>query len=74
MTYVRSKNIKGKIYYYLVKSVRDGNKVHQINLAYLGTEKPTEGEVKKLKKRHEKLSMSLERDITFIPVSSSPSL
>ncbi len=54
MTYVRSKNIKGRIYYYLVKSVRDGDKVRQINLAYLGAEKPTEEEVRKIKKRHKK--------------------
>jgi len=54
MTYVRSKNIKGRIYYYLVKSVRDGDKVRQINLAYLGAEKPTEEEIRKIKKRHKK--------------------
>jgi len=54
MTYVRSKNIKGRIYYYLVKSVRDGDKVRQINLAYLGAEKPTEEEIRKIKKRYKR--------------------
>jgi len=54
MSYVRSKNINGRIYYYLVKSVRDGNKVRQINLAYLGAEKPTEEEIRKIKKRYKR--------------------
>ncbi len=53
MTYVRSKNIKGRTYYYLVKSVREGKKIKQINLAYLGAESPGEEEVRKLKKRYE---------------------
>jgi len=54
MSYVRSKNINGRIYYYLVKSVRDGDKVRQINLAYLGAEKPTEEEIRKIKKRYKR--------------------
>ncbi|RLI93336.1 MAG: 2-C-methyl-D-erythritol 4-phosphate cytidylyltransferase [Candidatus Altiarchaeales archaeon] len=54
MAYVRSKKINGRVYYYLVKSVRDGNKVRQINLAYLGAEKPTEEEIRKIKKRYKR--------------------
>jgi hypothetical protein len=53
MSYVRSKNIKGRTYYYLVKSIREGKKIKQINLAYLGAENPTGEEVKKLRKKHE---------------------
>jgi hypothetical protein len=53
MAYIRTKKIKGGTYYYLVKSVREGKRVHQINLSYLGTEKPDGEEVKRLKKKHE---------------------
>lgn len=40
MAFIRTKQIKGKIYYYLVKSVREGNKVRQVILKYLGTTPP----------------------------------
>ena len=41
MAYVR-KQIRGKrSYYYLVKSERDGKKVNQRVLRYLGTSQPT---------------------------------
>lgn len=34
--FIREKQIKGKTYYYLVKSVRTGKNVKQINVAYIG--------------------------------------
>lgn len=36
MTYVRTKTIKGRTYYYLVEGVRVGNKTYQKVVAYLG--------------------------------------
>jgi hypothetical protein len=54
VAYLRTKKIKGNIYYYLVQSVREGKKVRQIVLAYLGAERPNGEEVRKLKKKHEK--------------------
>lgn len=41
MVYVRGKKIKGQTYYYLVKSVREGDRVRQVSLEYLGAEKPS---------------------------------
>ncbi len=46
--YIRKKTIKGKEYYYLVRSVREGKNVRQAFLAYLGTEKPDKKELKKI--------------------------
>jgi len=40
MAYIRTKKIKGRTYYYLVKSVREGDRIRQVMLEYLGTEKP----------------------------------
>lgn len=39
MSYVRKKKIKGRIYYYLVESKREGKKVRQIHKKYLGSGK-----------------------------------
>lgn len=39
MSFIAIKKIKGKKYYYLVESKREGNKVKQKNIAYLGSEK-----------------------------------
>jgi len=50
MAYVRAKKVKGRTYYYLVKSVRVGDRVRQVNLEYLGAEKPSTRHVKKLSK------------------------
>jgi hypothetical protein len=36
MTFVRSKTIKGRQYFYLVEGVRKGNKTFQKVIAYLG--------------------------------------
>ena len=38
--FIRVKYIKGRPYYYLVKSIREGGKVKQKVLKYLGTRKP----------------------------------
>ncbi len=40
MAYVRTKTIKGKTYRYLVKSVRDGKKVRQVFISYIGNPPP----------------------------------
>lgn len=53
MVYLRTKKIKGKIYYYLVKSVREGKIVRQIVLEYIGPKEPSSEEVRKLKKKYE---------------------
>ena len=39
--YIRRKIIRGKEYWYLCKSVREGSKVRQKVIKYLGTMKPT---------------------------------
>lgn len=39
MTYIVKQKVKGKDYYYLRKSVREGNKVFSKNVAYLGKDK-----------------------------------
>lgn len=41
MVYIRAKTVRGRTYYYLVKSVRDGGSVRQIVLKYMGREKPS---------------------------------
>ena len=42
MPYVRVKRRGQKVYYYLVESKREGNKVRQRIIRYLGTKPPTE--------------------------------
>lgn len=54
MSFIRTKRVKGGTYYYLVKSVREGKRVYQINLAYLGAVEPSQKEVEKLKKKYDK--------------------
>jgi len=41
MAFVRVKRKGNRIYYYLVESKREGNKVRQRVIRYLGTEQPT---------------------------------
>ena len=48
MTYVRTKTIKGQTYYYLVESHREGDKVRQRVIKYLGKEKPSPEELERL--------------------------
>ncbi len=45
MVYIREKIVRGRIYYYLVRSVRDEGKVRQIVLKYLGKNKPSAEEL-----------------------------
>lgn len=49
--FVRKKTIRGRTYYYLVKSVRKGKMVRQRVLAYLGNIKPFRLELGKIKKK-----------------------
>jgi len=41
MTFIRTKKVKGHTYYYLVESYREGGKVKQRVIRYLGKNKPT---------------------------------
>ena len=45
MAFVRTKTIKGKTYRYLVKSVRDGKKVRQVFVSYIGNPPSAPGRV-----------------------------
>ena len=45
MAYVRAKHRGQRVYYYLVESKREGNKVRQRIIRYLGTKPPTEEEL-----------------------------
>lgn len=51
MAFIREKTVKGRTYYYLVKSIREGNRVRQKTIKYIGPEKPSEDEITRLKKR-----------------------
>jgi hypothetical protein len=51
--YVRKKRIKGREYYYLVRSVRSGNSIRQEYLAYIGTFAPQIKKLDALKAKHE---------------------
>jgi len=50
MAFVRTKRIKNRIYYYLVESRREGNRVRQKVLKYLGAEAPTEEEIEAMRR------------------------
>lgn len=54
MVFIRAKRIKGKDYYYLVKSQRRGQKVNQITLGYLGTKIPSQEKIVTLEKKYQK--------------------
>ena len=45
MAFVRTKKIKNKTYYYLVESRREGGKVKQKVIKYLGAEMPTKEQI-----------------------------
>lgn len=49
MVYLKATKVKGHIYYYLVRSVRKGDKVRQVIVQYFGSKKPGDEEVKKLR-------------------------
>jgi hypothetical protein len=50
--FVRKKTIKGRQYYYLVRSVRAGDTIRQECLEYLGPKLPPKKELEALKKKH----------------------
>lgn len=52
MVFIRSKTVKGRRYYYLVKSIRKAGKVRQKFLQYLGSREPSDDEVRRLVKKH----------------------
>ena len=48
MPFVRTKKIYGQTYYYLVQNVREGSKVRQKVLKYLGKDKPSSEELERI--------------------------
>jgi len=50
MSYIRKKKFGGREYWYLCKSVREGSKVRQKVIKYLGTKKPSPEELEIIKK------------------------
>ena len=50
MPFVRTKHRGQKSYYYLVENKRDGDKVRQRVIRYLGTKPPSEEELKNILK------------------------
>jgi hypothetical protein len=50
--FVRKKTIKGNVYYYFVKSVRNKTHVRQVILDYLGSTPPSEKKLKVLVVKH----------------------
>jgi hypothetical protein len=50
MAFVRAKRIKNKTYYYLVESKREGNKVRQRVIKYLGAEMPTKEQIEAMRR------------------------
>jgi hypothetical protein len=47
--FIRANRRKNKVYYYIVKSERDGKKVKQKNLLYLGSAETVFNKLKKKK-------------------------
>jgi hypothetical protein len=50
--FIRTKKKDGRIYYYIVKAVRKGNKVQQKVLCYLGTAETLLKRVRQFKKKN----------------------
>lgn len=48
MSFVRAKKFNGRTYFYLVKNYREGKKVRQKVLRYLGTERPSPEALKRI--------------------------
>jgi len=60
--FIVKKNINGKDYYYLRKSVREGDKVKAVNVAYLGkTKKEAEEKFKKIISQKNKMKDNIEK-------------
>ncbi len=53
MSFIRTKNIAGNEYFYLVENKREGDKVKQTVLKYLGTTKPEKKEIEQILKEIE---------------------
>jgi len=51
MAFVRTKKIKGGTYYYLVESIREGKRVRQKVIKYLGTKAPTKEEIEAVRRK-----------------------
>ncbi|MFH0861398.1 MAG: hypothetical protein V1875_00065 [Candidatus Altiarchaeota archaeon] len=52
--FVRKKVINGRGYFYLVRSVRKGDRIRQECLEYLGPNLPAKRKVEELKRKHSK--------------------
>jgi hypothetical protein len=50
--FIRKKRIKGRTYYYLVKSVRLGERIVQKYLEYFGAVEPTKRQLELARKKH----------------------
>ena len=50
MAFVRTKRIKNRTYYYLVESKREGNKVKQKVIKYLGAQMPTKEQIETMRR------------------------
>ena len=50
VAFVRTKRKGDRVYYYLVESKRDGNKVRQKVIKYLGTERPTKEQIEAMRR------------------------
>ena len=50
MAFVRIKHISGRAYYYLVENKREGKKVRQKVIKYLGAEPPTKEQIKAMRR------------------------
>jgi len=51
MAFVRTKRIKNRTYYYLVESRREGNRVKQKVIKYLGAQMPTKEQIETILRR-----------------------
>jgi len=51
MAFVRTKRQGDRIYYYLVESRREGKKVRQKVIRYLGTEAPTKEQIETIRRK-----------------------
>lgn len=52
MAYIKRKRIKGRDYYYLVRTYRQGGKVKTQTLRYLGTRRPDRGDERTLREQN----------------------
>ena len=50
MAFVRTKRQGNRVYYYLVESKREGKKVRQKVIRYLGTELPTKEQIETMRR------------------------